>query len=105
MKNYSKLIIGILSVTIVSFGFSKIKMGAIKGQVTPVGAVGSIYLIRGIDTLTKNTTTQVFNFNNLKEGVFSILIKGKNDYRDSLIKNVAVKDSSTTNVGLIRLQL
>ncbi|MET4082352.1 hypothetical protein ABIB40_002310 [Pedobacter sp. UYP30] len=103
MKNYRKLIIGASFVAMISFGFVKIKMGAIRGQVAPGGAVGSIYLIEGIDTLARNSDQQNFTFNNLKEGVYSILVKGNNNYRDSLIKSVAVKDSSTTDLGLIKL--
>lgn len=105
MKNYCKLIIGLSCFGMISFGFAKIKMGAIKGQAAPNGAISSIYLIQGTDTLAKNANQQAFNFKNLKEGVYSILVRGTNNYRDSLIRNVAVKDSSTTDMGLIRLHL
>ncbi len=105
MKGDCKFLIGALFCVILSFGFAKIKMGAIRGQVSPANAAAAIYLIKGTDTLSKTNTQQNFIFKDLPQGVYTLFIKGNNNYRDSLINTVAVKDSSITDMGLIRLHL
>lgn len=105
MKNSYKLITGALLCAIISFGFAKIKLGAIRGQISPENSVAAIYLMKGTDTLARSNTQQNFIFKNLQQGVYTLFIKGTNNYRDSLISTVAVKDSSITDMGMIKLHL
>ncbi len=105
MKKCSKIIFCVVVIAFVSFGFTKIKMGAVMGKFAPNASITAVYLVKGTDTLAKNIGSQPFLFENLKEGVYAVFIKGNNNYRDSLIKNVAVKDSSTTDIGSIKLNL
>ena len=103
MKTSKKLIVGTLLSAVVFFGFAKIKLGAISGQINPTGSVKTVYLIKGTDTISRSAGGQNFIFKNLQQGVYALFLKGNDNYRDSLIKNVAVKDSSTTDMGLIKL--
>ncbi|TDG37583.1 carboxypeptidase regulatory-like domain-containing protein [Pedobacter changchengzhani] len=95
------------AVAVIAFGlyaFNTIKLGAIMGQVAPVASVNSALLVSGADTLKVLPVQGIFKFTNLKQGVYSLIIKGNAPYKDFVLKNVAVKDSATTNVGKIVMQ-
>ncbi|WP_443945057.1 carboxypeptidase regulatory-like domain-containing protein [Pedobacter sp. AW1-32] len=89
---------------LISFAFKNIKLGRIIGKVSPIEAVNGISIIAGTDTISAETAQGSFSFNNLKQGVYKVLIKTNPPYKETVIENVAVKDSSTTDLGIITLQ-
>jgi len=94
----------ILVTSFVVFSFTIIRLGGIKGKITPANGVSAVALVAGTDTLSAELNQGVFVFTNLKEGVYKIWIKGNSPYKDAAIERIAVKDSSTTDLGEIKLQ-
>ena len=61
-------------------------------------------VIRSVTVICADLNQGSFTFINLKEGVYKVWIKANAPYKDATIENVAVKDSSTTDLGEIKLQ-
>lgn len=87
-----------------SIAFTNIKLGGIIGKITPSDAASAVSLVAATDTLNAEINQGVFTFTNLKEGVYTVVIKANAPYKDALIEKVAVKDSATTDLGEIKLQ-
>ena len=104
MKKPGFLIIALMVFTLFFAAFTNIKTGGIIGKVSPVEAASSASLVVGTDTLKAEILQGNFTFTNLKEGVYTLLIKANAPYKDIVIEKVAVKDSATTDVGEIKLQ-
>ncbi len=90
-------------ISLVVFSFTNIRLGGITGKITPANGVAAAALVAGTDTLRAELNQGAFTFTNLKEGVYKVWIKGNAPYKDATIENVAVKDSSTTDLGEIKL--
>ena len=104
MKKNSLVAALLIVISIGLFAFTNIKLGGITGKITPADGVSAVALVAGTDTLRAELNKGTFTFTNLKQGVYSIWIKGNAPYKDATIDNVAVKDSSTTDLGEIKLQ-
>lgn len=104
MKKLNLIMATMVILTLVIFGFTKIRLGGITGKITPQESVAQVALVAGTDTLRAEINKGTFTFINLKEGVYKVWIKGNAPYKDATIENVAVKDSSTTELGEIKLQ-
>ncbi|MFC1222792.1 carboxypeptidase regulatory-like domain-containing protein [Pedobacter sp. BG31] len=87
-----------------SIAFTNIKTGGIIGKITPVYAASTVSLVAAKDTLSAQINQGVFTFTNLKEGVYTVVIKANAPYKDTTVERVAVKDSATTDLGEIKLQ-
>jgi len=87
-----------------SIAFTNIKTGGIIGKITPVDAASTVSLVAAKDTLSAQINQGVFTFTNLKEGVYTVVIKANAPYKDTTVERVAVKDSATTDLGEIKLQ-
>jgi len=90
------LAIGLLS-------FSIIKTGNIRGKVLPAGSALTVIAVQGTDTLRTAVSNGNFAFQNIKTGTYTIVVKANPPYQDATVKNVAVIDSVTTDVGLIKI--
>ena len=95
------MIIG-LALSLLAFAF--IKTGNIQGKVTPAGAASQVLAVLGADTLRTVANNGSFVFRNVKTGTYTIVVKANVPYNDVSVKNVAVIDSTTTDVGVIKLQ-
>ncbi|WP_316797393.1 carboxypeptidase regulatory-like domain-containing protein [Pedobacter agri] len=104
MKKLGVFLTALMLSTVFFLAFSFIKVGGIVGRVSPADAVADVSLVAGTDTLKAQISQGAFTFTNLKEGVYTILIKANAPYKDTLIEKVAVKDSATTDLGEIKLQ-
>ncbi|WP_231427806.1 carboxypeptidase-like regulatory domain-containing protein [Pedobacter sp. Leaf250] len=104
MKKLGVFLTALMLSTIFFLAFSFIKVGGIVGRVSPADAVADVSLVAGTDTLKAQISQGAFTFTNLKEGVYTILIRANAPYKDTLIEKVAVKDSATTDLGEIKLQ-
>jgi hypothetical protein len=90
--------------TLGSIAFTNVKMGGIIGKITPVDAGATVSLVSAKDTLSTQINQGVFTFTNLKEGVYTVVVKANTPYKEKVIERVAVKDSATTDLGEIKLQ-
>ncbi|WP_231491177.1 carboxypeptidase-like regulatory domain-containing protein [Pedobacter sp. Leaf170] len=104
MRKQNIFIAALLMISVAIFAFTNIKLGGITGKITPASGVAAVALVAGTDTLKADLNQGSFTFINLKEGVYKVWIKGSAPYKDATIENVAVKDSSTTDLGEIKLQ-
>lgn len=86
------------------FAFTFIKTGNIQGKVSPAEGASQVLAVLGADTLRTVVDNGNFAFRNVKTGTYTIVVKANAPYNDVSVKNVAVIDSVTTNVGVIKLQ-
>jgi len=103
MKKLSIILSLIVVLSIGLIAFKNIRLGGIMGKITPVDGASSVSVVAGTDTLKAQINQGTFGFTNLKQGVYTIWIKGNAPYKDAMIENVAVKDSATTDLGEIKL--
>jgi len=87
-----------------AIAFTNIKLGGIIGKISPADAATSVSLVAATDTLKAQVSQGVFTFTNLKQGVYTVVVKANAPYKDAVIERVAVKDSATTDLGEIKLQ-
>ncbi|WP_029282092.1 hypothetical protein [Pedobacter sp. R20-19] len=104
MKKLSVFCVALILSSILFVAFTFVKLGGIVGRVGPVDAVTGVSLIAGRDTTSVTVNQGSFSFTQLKEGVYTIVIKANAPYKDAVIENVAVKDSTTTDLGEVRLK-
>jgi len=94
----------VIAIALLSFGFAANRFGGIIGRVVPTASVSKVLLISGADTLNTEVNQGSFNFKNLKEGTYRLLIKARSPYRDTVFFQVAVKDGATTDMGDVKLK-
>ncbi len=97
------LLITAFSLLLVAFVTIK-KDGGIKGKVSPADSVLQVVAVSGIDTLRGDLSGGNFTINNLKPGTYTVLVKAKPPYKDASVREVAVLDSTITDVEEIKLQ-
>lgn len=101
-----KLSLSFLTAAILALGlfaFTAIKDGGIKGTVTPADGATEVVAVSGTDTLRAEFGSGNFVFNNVKPGTYTVWVKAKAPYKDTSVENVAVVDSTVTDVGEITL--
>lgn len=102
-----KLSLSLLVCTVFALGilaFAFIKNGGIKGTVAPADGATEVIAISGTDTLRTVISNGSFTFGEVKPATYTLWIKGKLPYKDTSVENVAVIDSTVTDVGEIKLQ-
>ena len=85
--------------------FCKSKSGEIEGRVLPASAGTIVMAINGTDTTTAKPEREgEFKIVGLKAGTYQLLLDATaNNYKDSVISNVVVKQDEDTKVGTIVL--
>ncbi|NTE05498.1 carboxypeptidase regulatory-like domain-containing protein [Agrobacterium tumefaciens] len=104
MKKLSVFCVALILSSILFVAFTFVKLGGIVGRIGPGDAAISVSLIAGQDTTSVPVNQGSFSFTKLKEGVYTLVIKANAPYKDAVIENVAVKDSTTTDMGEVRLK-
>ncbi|WP_412466599.1 carboxypeptidase regulatory-like domain-containing protein [Pedobacter sp. KLB.chiD] len=104
MKNLCVVLSLLIIFALGSVAFKNVKTGGIIGKITPIDAAATVSLVATKDTLSTQINQGVFTFTNLKEGVYTVVIKANAPYKDAVLEKVAVKDSATTDLGEIKLQ-
>ena len=104
MKKLSVFCVALILSSILFVAFTFVKLGGIVGRIGPSDAAISVSLITGQDTTSVPVNQGSFSFSKLKEGVYTLVIKANAPYKDAVIENVAVKDSTTTDMGEVRLK-
>ncbi|MEH3113703.1 carboxypeptidase regulatory-like domain-containing protein [Pedobacter terrae] len=94
----------IIVFALASIAFTNVRMGGIIGKITPSDAAATVSLVSTKDTLSTQINQGIFTFTNLKEGVYTVVVKANAPYKDAVVERVAVKDSATTDLGEIKLQ-
>jgi len=103
MKKLSVFCVALILSSILFVAFTFVKAGGIVGRVSPQDAVAGVSLVAGSDTVKVQVNQGAFSFTNLKEGVYTVMVKANAPYKDAILENVAVKDSTTTDLGELKL--
>jgi hypothetical protein len=103
MKILNIRLFAIAGLLLVLSAFTLIKTGNIQGKVAPAESVAEVQVILGADTLRTLPVNGSFSFKNIKTGTYILRVKAKAPNQDVIVKDVAVIDSVTTDVGLINL--
>ncbi|WP_316792732.1 carboxypeptidase regulatory-like domain-containing protein [Pedobacter frigoris] len=102
-----KLSLSLLVFTVLALGilaFTFIKNGGIRGTIVPADGATEVIAISATDTLRTTISNGSFTFGEVKPATYTIWVKGKLPYKDASVENVAVIDSTVTDVGEIKLQ-
>jgi hypothetical protein len=85
--------------------FSKGKSGSIEGRVSPASAKSTIMAINGTDTAMAMPDGEgEFKIPGLNAGTYQVFIHPTaNNYRDTVINNVVVRNSEDAHIGTIQL--
>lgn len=85
--------------------FSRSKSGRIEGRVLPRAADPIVKAIIGTDTATAIPEDDgEFKIVGLRAGTYQLLIDGQNNFRDTLIGNVVVRNNEDTHVPTVTLR-
>lgn len=104
MKKLSVNFLLIATFSLLLLAFVTIKDGGIKGKVSPDSGAVQVVAVSGTDTLKGDLSSGSFTINNVKPGTYTVWVKAKPPYKDKSVENVAVVDSTVTDVGEIKLE-
>lgn len=104
MKKLSVNFLVIAAFSLLLLAFVTIKDGGIKGKVSPADSATQVVDISGTETLKGDLSGGNFTINNVKPGTYTVWVKAKPPYKDKSVENVAVVDSTVTDVGEIKLE-
>ena len=101
MKNiaYAYLLI----VLCASLAFKAVNSGAIQGKISPAEAISEILVVAGTDTLRVPNQQGSFLIKSLQPATYTVVVKAKPPYQDFILREVAVIDSVTTDIGQVKL--
>jgi Domain of unknown function (DUF4382) len=85
--------------------FAKSKSGSIEGRVLPAAADARVVAINGTDTTTAipEDDKGEFKIVGLNAGTYTVFIDGQNNYRDTTITGVLVRNNEDTHLPAITL--
>jgi len=104
MKKLSVNFLVIAAFSLLLLAFVTIKDGGIKGKVSPDSGAVQVVAVAGTDTIKGDLSSGSFTINNVKPGTYTVWVKAKPPYKDKSVENVAVVDSTVTDVGEIKLE-
>jgi len=101
MKNIAY--ISLLIIFCASIAFKQANTGAIQGKISPTEGISEVLVITGIDTLRVPNQQGSFLAKGLPVATYTVVVKAIPPYQDFTLREVAVIDSVTTDVGQIKL--
>ncbi|UYQ92308.1 carboxypeptidase-like regulatory domain-containing protein [Chitinophaga horti] len=104
MKRTKLSMLAIAAVAFGAFAFKSFDGGAISGKVTPADGATEAWAVAGADTLKAAISDGAFSFSNAKAGTYTIIVDGKDPYKDATITDVKVEDGKATDLGDIKLE-
>lgn len=104
MKKLSVNFLIVAAFSLLLLAFVTISDGGIKGKVTPADSAVQVVAVSGKDTIKGDLSGGNFTINNVKPGTYTVWVKAKPPYKDKSVENVAVVDSTVTDVGEIKLE-
>lgn len=93
-----------ITAIILSFQFSRIAQGRIKGKLLPLNGASSVRAVSLKDTFITNIENGTFVLQHVTPGQYRVLIDAVPPYRSTSKPGVQVKDGETTDIGLIKLE-
>ena len=103
MKKLRLNLIVIVGISALLFAFTSSQSGGIRGRIVPASSLVEVLAVAGLDTLTAKIDKGNFTFTNVKAATYLLLIKARPPYKDTSVENVAVIDSTITDIGEIKL--
>jgi hypothetical protein len=85
------------------FAFSQLRLGSIRGTITPVDAGVQAWAESATDTLKVPIVNGAFEFTNAKPGAYKIVIEAKAPYRNIAKDGLLVTDGQATDAGEITM--
>lgn len=83
--------------------FTTFRTGGIQGKILPAEGVSRVIAVSGKDTVVAQLKSGSITFQNLKPATYTLLVEAKAPYKATSIENVAVIDSTITDIGEIHL--
>ncbi|WP_132055582.1 peptidase associated/transthyretin-like domain-containing protein [Pseudocnuella soli] len=104
MKNTKLALLGLVMASAGILSFDTFQKVGIKGKVTPAESAKQAWAISATDTLKATITDGAFQFSDVQEGVYRIIVEANAPYKHAAKDSVVVKAAETTDVGEIALQ-
>lgn len=104
MKNTKLALLGLVMATAGILSFDTLQQVGIKGTVTPAESAKQAWAISDSDTLKATITNGAFQFDNVEEGVYRVIVEANAPYKHVAKDSVVVTGTETTDVGEIQLQ-
>lgn len=104
MRKTKMSLLAVAAIAFGAFAFKGIDGGAISGKVTPADGASEAWAIAGTDTLKAAISEGAFSFTNAKAGSYTVIVDGKDPYKDATITDVKVEDGKATDLGEIKLE-
>jgi len=101
MKNIAYAVLLLVFCAVIAF--KGVNSGAIQGKISPTEGISEILVIAGTDTLRVPNQQGNFLVKNLRAATYVVMVKALPPYRDLILKEVAVIDSATTDIGSVKL--
>lgn len=104
MKKLSLNFLMVAGLLFALVSFTLIKESGIIGKISPADGASEVLAVSGTDTLKTVVSNGTFVFSPIKPGTYTIWVRAKAPYRDTSVENVAVIDSTITDIGEIKLE-
>jgi hypothetical protein len=88
---------------IMCFAFRSYWNSPVKGSVTPSNAGTRAWVFSATDTANASILEGNFMIENVKPGIYTLMVEGVPPYRNSIKAGVTVADGQSTDVGVIQM--
>jgi hypothetical protein len=86
------------------FAFTHLKVGSIKGTITPADGGVRAWAESATDTLRAPIINGAYEITDVKPGAYKIIIEAKPPYHNIAKDGIMVNDGQTADVGEIKLE-
>ena len=86
------------------FAFTHLKVGSIKGTITPADGGVRAWAESATDTLRAPIVNGAYEITDVKPGAYKIIIEAKPPYHNIAKDGIMVNDGQTADVGEIKLE-
>jgi hypothetical protein len=86
------------------FAFSLLRVGSIRGTITPIDAGVRAWAESASDTLKAPIVNGAFEIPDAKPGVYKVIIEAKPPYRNVAKDGIMVSDGQAADAGEIKLE-
>ncbi|HMH32353.1 MAG TPA: carboxypeptidase-like regulatory domain-containing protein [Puia sp.] len=101
---FTKLSLAAAGIALVSlFSFRSLFNGTVKGTVSPPDAAVRAWIVSATDTLKVPIDKGTFTIQDVKPGVYKVIIEAKPPYKNAAKDGITVADGQPSDVGEIKL--
>jgi len=86
------------------FAFAHLKVGSIRGTITPADAGVRAWAESASDTLRAPIVNGAFEITDAKPGTYKVIIEAKPPYRNAAKDGIMVSDGQAADAGEIRIE-